>query len=47
VQRLIAETEVDAEPLLTYFGFDSLTTIPKSAVNRVIKALQSKARRAA
>ena len=47
VQRLIAETEADTEQLLAYFGFDSLTTIPKAAVSRVLKALQSKAGRAA
>ncbi len=47
VQRLIAETEADTEQLLAYFGFESLTTIPKAAVDRVIKALESKKRRAA
>jgi len=47
VQRLIAETGADTEQLIAYFGFDSLTTIPKAAVNRVIKALEAKKRRAA
>ena len=47
VQRLITETDADVEQLLAFFGFDSLDTIPKAAVNRVIKALESKKRRAA
>jgi hypothetical protein len=33
--------------LLAYFGFESLDTIPKSEVTRVIAALESKKRRAA
>jgi hypothetical protein len=33
--------------LLAYFGFDSLETIPRSEVTRVIAALETKKRRAA
>ena len=46
VQRLIAETGTDPDELLAYFGFESLDTIPKAEVNRVIKALESKRRAA-
>jgi len=46
VQRLIAETGSDTDQLLTFFGFDSLASIPKAEVNRVIKALESKRRAA-
>jgi len=47
VQRLIAETEADTEQLLAFFGFEALATIPKAAVNRVIKALEAKKQRRA
>ncbi len=48
VQRLIVETDADVTQLLDFFGFESVDTIPKAAVNRVIKALESKrGRRAA
>ena len=47
IERLIAETGTDATQLLAYFGFDSLESIPKSEVNRVLGALESKKRRAA
>jgi hypothetical protein len=46
VQRLLAETETDRDELLAYFGFETLDTIPKAEVNRVIKALESKRRAA-
>ena len=36
----------DPDQLLAYFGFESLDTIPKAEVNRVIKALESKRRAA-
>ena len=46
VQRLLAETGTDRDELLAYFGFETLDTIPKAEVNRVIKALESKRRAA-
>jgi len=46
VQKLLAETGTDRDELLAYFGFETLDTIPKSEVNRVIKALESKRRAA-
>ena len=46
VERLITETRSDLEQLLAFFGFESLATIPKSEVNRVIRALESKRRAA-
>ena len=46
VNKLIAETRTDTDQLLAYFGFESLDTIPKTEVNRVIKALESKRRAA-
>lgn len=46
IQKLIAETGSDTEQLLAYFGFESLDSIPKAEVNRVIKALESKRRAA-
>lgn len=46
IERLIAETGADTDQLLAYFGFDSLESIPKVEVNRVIKALESKRRAA-
>ncbi len=48
VQRLIVETDADVNQLLDFFGFESTDTIPKAAVNGVIKALEVKrGRRAA
>lgn len=46
VKRLLAETGTDQDELLAYFGFETLDTIPKAEVNRVIKALESKRRAA-
>jgi hypothetical protein len=46
VQKLLAETGTDRDELLAYFGFETLDTIPKAEVNRVIKALESKRRAA-
>jgi hypothetical protein len=46
VKRLLAETDTDCDELLAYFGFETLDTIPKAEVNRVIKALESKRRAA-
>lgn len=47
IERLIAETGTQIAQLLAYFGFDSLETIPRSEVSRVIAALETKKRRAA
>ncbi|MEF8699078.1 MAG: DUF1071 domain-containing protein [Candidatus Accumulibacter sp. UW26] len=47
IERLIAETGTQVAQLLAYFGFDSLETIPRSEVTRVIAALETKKRRAA
>jgi len=44
IRKLITETASDERQLLDYFGFESIDSIPKSAVNRVIKALESKRR---
>lgn len=46
INKLIAETQTDTGQLLAYFGYESLDTIPKAEVNRVIKALESKRRAA-
>ena len=46
IKKLIVETQTDTDQLLAYFGFESLDTIPKAEVNRVIKALESKRRAA-
>ena len=46
IRKLITETASDEAQLLDYFGFESIDSIPKSAVNRVIKALESKRRAA-
>ena len=46
IKKLIADTQSDTDQLLAYFGFESLDTIPKAEVNRVIKALESKRRAA-
>jgi len=47
VQRLLVETGADVTQLLDFFGYESIDTIPKAAVSRVIKALEAKKRRAA
>ncbi len=47
IERLIAETGTQVAQLLAYFGFESLETIPRSEVTRVIAALETKKRRAA
>lgn len=44
IKRLLAETGLPEENLLGFFGYDSLESIPKRDVNRVIQALE-KARR--
>ena len=46
IDKLITETHTDVGQLLAYFGFESLETVPKAEVNRVIKALESKRRAA-
>lgn len=46
IQKLLAETDTDEDQLLAYFGFESLDTIPKAEVNRVLKVLESKRRAA-
>lgn len=46
VKMLIQETQTDVDELLAYFGFETLDTIPKAEVNRVIRALESKRRAA-
>lgn len=46
IRKLISETASDERQLLDYFGFERIDSIPKSAVNRVIKALESKRRAA-
>jgi hypothetical protein len=46
IQKMIAETGSDVDQLLAYFGYESLDSIPKAEVNRVIKALESKRRAA-
>ena len=46
VKTLISETQTDVDELLAYFGFETLDTIPKAEVNRVIRALESKRRAA-
>ena len=47
IERLIDETGADAEALCRYFGFERLDQIPATEVDRVIRALEIKARRAA
>lgn len=46
ISKLISETGTSLQQLLDYFGFDTIASIPKSEVNRVIKALESKRRAA-
>lgn len=46
VKKLVQETDTDVDELLAYFGFETLDTIPKAEVNRVIRALESKRRAA-
>jgi hypothetical protein len=47
IKKLIKETNTDQTQLLAFFGFDSLETIPKGQVNRVIKQLESNREEAA
>jgi Protein of unknown function (DUF1071) len=46
LERLIDEAGIDVHQLLDYFGFDSLETVSRSEVDRVIRAIQSKRRAA-
>lgn len=46
IQQLIQQTNSSVSELLDYFGYPTLDSIPRSAVNRVIKALQTKRRAA-
>lgn len=46
LERLIDETGTDVHQLMDYFGFDSLDRVPRSQINRVIKALENKRRAA-
>jgi len=46
IQHLLQATDSDVESLLSYFGFESLETIPRADASRVIKALQSRKRAA-
>ena len=46
IKKLIADTHSDTDQLLAYFGFETLDTIPKAEVTRVIRALESKRRAA-
>jgi hypothetical protein len=41
IRRLMTETGVATDQLLGYFGFDALENIPKTEVNRVIRALEN------
>ena len=47
IEQMIDETGADAEALCRYFGFERLDLIPGTEVERVLRALESKARRAA
>lgn len=47
IKKLIQDTHTDEDRLLDYFGFFTLDTIPRSEGPRVIKALETKQRRAA
>lgn len=47
IKKLITETATDETQLLGFFGFDSLETIPKSQVNRVISTLEANRKEAA
>jgi hypothetical protein len=47
IKKLVAETGTDESQLLGYFGFDSLESIPKSQVNRVISTLEANRKEAA
>lgn len=40
INKLVAETKSDVPQLLAFFNFDSLESIPKSEVNRVIRVLE-------
>lgn len=41
IKRLMQETGTDAEQLLAFFDFESLESIPKHEVNRVIQVLEN------
>lgn len=47
IERMIDQTGADTEALCRYFGFERLDLIPSTEVDRVIKALEAKSRRAA
>ena len=40
IKKLIVESGSNVQQLLTFFGFNSLESIPKSEVNRVIRVLE-------
>jgi len=40
IKKLITESGTNVEQLLTFFGFESLESIPKAEVNRVIRVLE-------
>ena len=46
IKHLLQVTDSDVDSLLSYFGFDSLESIPRADASRVIKALESKKRAA-
>lgn len=47
INKLITNTHSDETQLLAFFGFESVATIPKSQVNRVIQQLESYRKEAA
>lgn len=47
INKLVAETKSDVPQLLTFFNFESLESIPKSEVNRVIRVLEQNRQEAA
>ena len=47
IKKLIAETHTNETRLLNFLGFNTLETIPKSEVNRVIRTLESHKQEAA
>lgn len=47
INKLVAETKTDVPQLLTFFNFESLESIPKSEVNRVIRVLEQNRQEAA
>lgn len=44
IKKLVAETGTDENQLLSFFGFESFESIPKSQVNRVISTLETNRR---